>query len=258
MIEFTPSVSFSLGPLSIHLWGIMVGAGIVVAVLTAYEEAHRRRMQDPSKIIDVGIWGSIGALVGARIFYFFDKLPVLAQNPEKLFAIWDGGMALYGGVFGAVAAIALFTRIARQPFLEILDIYAFAFPAGLFIGRLGCVAIHDHLGKVTSMPWGFLIDGTVRHEPALYLSFFALAIFLSFAWFRRLNPRRFSGFYVVAFLMLYGVGRFLIDFTRESTGQGSDPHFYGLNLAQYVSIGMVALGLVLIAYLRKKKDYLFT
>lgn len=258
MIAFNPQVRFDLGPLSLHLWGIMVGAGILVSVLMAYEEAHRRRFHAPAKIFDAGIWGVLGAVLGGRIFYFFDKPSVLLENPAQLFSLWDGGMALYGGIAGACIAMAIFSRIANEPLLEILDIYAFAFPAGLFLGRLGCVAIHDHVGKLTTMPWGFAMNGTVRHEPALYLSLFALGIFLLFVRFRSLNPRRFSGFYVVAFLLLYGTGRFFIDFTRETAGQGIDPHFYGLNLAQYVSMGIVALGLVLIFYLRRKKDYLFT
>ena len=171
-----------------------------------------------------------------------------------MFKVWQGGMAIYGGYIGAVVAGVVFAWRKKINFWKIADIIVFSLPLGLFVGRIGCFFIHDHLGKVTSVPWAVDYLGQGRHENAMYLSLNGLILFLVFLWLKK-KPR-FRGFYTTFFMIWYGFVRFWLDFCREVEGvfPTGDPHWLGLTPSQYVSIIMFVAGIVLFIRFKKHKS----
>jgi phosphatidylglycerol---prolipoprotein diacylglyceryl transferase len=174
------------------------------------------------------------------------------QYPLYPFKIWEGGMSFHGGFLGVLAALAIFARRRKRQVADVFDFMAPMPGVGLFVGRIGNFINGELWGKTTTLPWGFSVDGQVRHPSQLYEALLeGLVLFAVLWWFTskprpRLAP---SGL----FLLLYGTSRFLVEFVRlpdEHLG-----YFAGdwLTMGQLLSLPMILGGVVLlsIAYQRR-------
>jgi phosphatidylglycerol:prolipoprotein diacylglycerol transferase len=174
------------------------------------------------------------------------------NDPWYPLKIWEGGMSFHGGLLGVLAALAVF---ALRQGRNIGDVFDFGAPLpgiGLLAGRIGNFINGELWGKPTTVPWGFQVDGQVRHASQLYEGFFeGLVLFLMLWWFTsrprpRLAP---SGL----FLVIYGTARFLIEFVRvpdEHLGYLSQGW---ITMGQILSFPMILVGVILlvIAYQRR-------
>lgn len=215
--------------------------------------------------------GVIGAMIGARVAYVAGHFSDFS-SPVEWLKIWQGGISLVGGLLGAFAAVFIYTRVKKISFFELVDLGAPGLAIGIALGRLGDLAIGDHLGKETSGFWGWkylggelispppcltpdgapvystldgcIAPGTVVHQTALYdmaWSFVILAILL--LWLDR-RPRN-RGFLFLSWAALYAVGRMGTDFLRV------DKHWFGLGLtgSQLTSITVLLIcGFFLLRY----------
>ena len=237
MLPYIEQPSLSLGPVTIHAFGVLVAAGIWVAL-----EVFRRRASRAGLDLKVGgrlttwvlIWGLAGAHLFDRLLYNPDQT---LADPLSLFAFWDG-ISSYGGLIGgAIGAVTYLLRHPQGPRTwQYVDAIAYALPFAFVLGRLGCFLAYDHVGAPTDLFWGqTYVDGVVRHnmglEEALY---WALLCGVVIAVGRE---RRRPGTIVGLVALLYAPGRFFLDFLRIS-----DERHAGLLVSQYASVAVAAIG----------------
>lgn len=239
MLPYFQFISFKIGSINIQVWGLMVSLGILAALIVVYFLAKKRNLAY-KKITDLAFWIILSALIGGRILFILAELKYYIAYPLDIFRFWEGGMSISGGlIFGAFAGY-LYCRCQRWNFLEYAEIVAFGLPLGLFIGRLGCFFIFDHLGKETDFFLGQeYLDGVVRHNHGLYLSMEGLLVFIIFLIIFKINNKKII--FMPLFLIFDGITRLILDFWRIN-----DPVFFSLTIAQYLGILMIGIGIYLL------------
>src|SRR5580698_5216529 len=245
---FNP-IAIEIGRVKVHSYGIMYLLGFAGAWWLA-----RRRAAKPGstwKAVDVDdliFYCMLGVILGGRIGYIlFYGLKFWAADPWYPLKIWEGGMSFHGGLLGVVAAMTLFAwRRGRNP----ADVYDFTAPLpalGLFFGRIGNFINSELWGKVTTVPWGFKVNGEVRHASQLYeAALEGLFLFVVLWWFTsrprpRLAP---SG----VFMLIYGLARFLVEFVRVPDEHIGYLAGGWLTEGQLLSLPMILAGIALMAW----------
>ena len=245
MIPYFSATTFSLGPITLHVWGLFVALGFVVGSAAACWLA-KRRGDDPAIIIDATMWLAIAGMVGGRLGHvlFYDPAYYWA-HPVEIFEIWKGGLSVYGGIILASIVGVLYLRHRKVDVFRYADLIAFGMPFGMWIGRIGCFLIHDHPGTATHFLFGVQYpDGVVRHDLGLYESMNAFVLAMLFIWLSR--KQRPVGIYLAVFSMWYGVTRFGLDFLRVI-----DVRYFGLTPGQYFSIVLFGIGVFFIMWIKR-------
>lgn len=246
MIPYRSFPTVELGPLSLHTFGLATAAGVLIGLhlLQAYGRDHGL---DPVSLARLGTRLVVAGLIGARAAYVLSRPDHFLARPFEALAVWDGGLQFFGGlVAGAVVLWWWLRANADAPGLVVADGIAFALAVGLMVGRLGCFAVGEHLGAATGFPLGIeylggrtiegpLAVGTTVHSTALYEALGVLALVAVLARLRR-RPLP-AGTVLAAAALWYGAQRFLTDFLRAY-----DQRFLGLTVAQFVCLGLVAVG----------------
>ncbi|MFZ5364178.1 MAG: prolipoprotein diacylglyceryl transferase [Patescibacteria group bacterium] len=251
MIPWFEYQSISLGLLKLNVWGIFVSLGFIAGMIVAYFELKKKKL-DAGRVYDLAFWIILSALIGGRLIYITEHLNFYWNAPFDVLKLWHGGMSIYGGFIGAVFACIIYLKKNKLDFWQYADAVIFGLPFGLFIGRLGCFCIHDHLGAKTNFFLGVNFPDGARHDLGLYDSLLGIFIFLLFLFLHR--RERFSGFYVSIFAICYGAVRFLFDFLRATDILGADPRYFSFTLAQYLSAILFITGVYLFFKLRVKKS----
>ncbi|OGL79043.1 hypothetical protein A3E39_02240 [Candidatus Uhrbacteria bacterium RIFCSPHIGHO2_12_FULL_60_25] len=236
MIPWIESHTYAIGPVVLQTWGTFVAAGFLVATYVAARRATSRGL-DPKHVWDVAFWIFIAAFVGSRVFHvlFYDPA-YYAQHPLDAIDPRKPGYAIMGGFLAAAAVFTFYVRRKGLDWMQYADTLIWGVPWGCGIGRIGCFLIHDHPGTLTSFALGVKYpDGQTRHDLGLYLSIFGFLVGIAFLLLDR--KKRQIGFFFGAFLVIDGVGRFLLDFLRIV-----DRRVFGLTPTQWVLLGTVAIG----------------
>lgn len=242
MIPYFQWLTIDLGPLRIHVWGLMVALGIVSGLLVALRVVKQRGLST-EKMIDVAFWVILASLIGSRLLYVASEFDLYKSALLDIFKIWEGGMSFSGGLIGALVAGWLYFRRSHLPWKQYVEAAMIGLPFGIGVGRLSCFFIYDHPGTPTSFFLGQqYIDGIVRHNHGLYLSLHGFLLAAIVLLLQTRNPKRPAGTYTAFFLIGYGVGRFILDFWRATDLPFSDARFFGLTVAQYVALAAVAAG----------------
>ncbi len=249
MIPYFQFVTIFIGPVPIHVWGLMVALGIIAAVLLMTRLA-RKQLLSEAIILDMAIWVLIGAFIFARVFdvVFYNWAYYLA-HPVEVFQVWQGGMSSFGGFFGAALALWLFAKrrhLTLKDLWPYFDISALGLWLAWGIGRIGCFLIHDHPGIHTSFFLAVQYPDGTRFDLGLYESILGFLLFIIFGLlFKRLTKIR-SGFVMIWSALSYAVARFFLDFLRATDLPGSDARYFHLTPAQW---GMLFLIVVLTSVL---------
>lgn len=246
-------VAVDLGPIQIYWYSIFIFIGLLVASILIFKEARRRNI-DEDFLVNLIFNTIIIGLIGARLYYVIFNLPYYIANPIEIFAIWNGGLAIHGGIFAALIFIIIYCKKHEVNCLQILDIMVVGLIIGQAIGRWGNFFNGEAYGQITSleelkeqqMPMfiinGMYILGEYRQPTFFYESTWCLSGFLAMLIIRKykyLKRGQLTGFY----LFWYGFGRFLIESMRtDSLMLGS------LKMAQIVSIVFVIVGIILFFY----------
>jgi len=217
-----------IGPLELGLHGLFTALAIVVAVWLTLRLAERWALP-PEAVERVARWGVAGGVVGARLFHVLDHLPYFAEHPLEIVAVWQGGIAAYGGFIGGIAAGWFAARRERLPAWRLLDLAAPAMLVGQAIGRLGCLSNGDAWGAACDGAPGVCIAyvspddllpdelrGVPTHAYPLYeivLVLVVLAVIWRFGARLRTQPGR--QFMVAA--LGYALIRFVLTFFRQET-----------------------------------------
>ena len=244
-----------IGPIAIRWYGVMYLVGYFVGYRLARGRIERGLAPFDKAALDslVG-YLVVGMLVGARLTYAIVYEPGhYLDEPLEFFQIWHGGLSFHGAVIGMTVACAVFARVKRISFLGVADTLAYSGTPGLFFGRIGNFINGELYGRPTDVPWAMVFPAdplqVPRHPSQLYEAMGeGVLLFLVLHWIERSTVRGGSyrpGLLTSAFLIGYGVIRFLLEFTRQPDVQ------LGLvlgpfSMGQVLSASMIVLGLVLI------------
>lgn len=248
-------IAIQLGPLTVRWYGIIMVSAILLGTWLAGREARRLGLS-ADFVYDLALWVVPSAIVGARLYEVFVlSWGYYREHPAEIPAIWLGGLAIHGAVFGGALAGYLYLRRHRADFWLWADIAAPSVILGQAIGRWGNFFNQEAYGTpapdwvvrllppvIREQMW---IGGTYVHPTFLYESLWNLAVFAFLLWLRHRNPRR--GVVFLAYVAGYNLGRFVIEGIR------TDSSFLpgGLRVAQVVALGLLVLGLVGIPWRRR-------
>jgi phosphatidylglycerol:prolipoprotein diacylglycerol transferase len=243
-------IAFNLGSFSVHWYGVMMALAFLAGLWTA----SRRGLRDgfaPEKILDLGPWLIVGAILGARILYVttYWQESFAGQPITEIFMIQHGGLVYYGGLIGASVGGILYSRLKKIPLWKLSDALAPSIALGYVFGRIGCLFNGCCYGSVCDLPWAIHFpEGHETyphgvHPTQIYDSLLNLVLYLALAWLYR--RKKFDGQIFAVYLMCYAVTRSIVETFR---GDYDAAHRHsGLTPAHLVSIGIFAAGAVLFA-----------
>lgn len=245
MIPYFQYNSILLGPITIQVWGIFVSLGLLVGVIFAYWLA-RKYFLSGEVVLDLAVWLLIGGFLMARLFHVVFYEPVYyIINPLDSFKFWQGGASSLGGFVGAGLAAWLFFKRRHFKLKEVLpylDIGVLSLWLGWGIGRVGCLMIHDHPGRLTNFFLGVNFPAGARYDMGLLDSLLVFLLFIFYLLFFKKLIRLHWGLVAIFSFMDYALVRFFLDFLRATDLSQSDIRYWHLTPAQW---GMAALFIVL-------------
>ena len=258
----SPSLQyFQLGPFTVHIYALCILVGIIIAwQVTARRLA--KRGADRGAALDFTVWAVVMGIIGARIYHvvthwgdYFGP----GKNFLEVFAIWNGGIAIFGALMGGAIGVLIASRLTGIRFWSFADALVPGLLLAQAFGRLGNWFNHELFGGPTTLPWGLeieisnpafpigLLAGTLFHPTFLYeIIWNLLGVVLLLAIERRLHPR--WGTFFGMYLIWYGVGRFFIEGLRV------DPSLVilGLRSNELTSLIAVVLGIAIIIVQRRR------
>ncbi len=244
---FTLKNSFSFFGLSIHYYGVIIALGIVLAYFFAKKKGRQRGLHEET-VLDVLIWGLPSAIVCARLYYVIFSWNDYKSNFLDVFKIWEGGLAIYGGVIGACVSTLIYCRVKKISFAKIFDIGAFGLLIGQIIGRWGNFVNAEAYGSVTDTAifrMKLVNQGITVHPTFLYESLWNLVVFILLNLYEK--HQKFDGEIFLLYLIGYGLGRFFIE------GMRSDSLWlYSVRISQILAALCVIVGTALLIYFRIK------
>jgi phosphatidylglycerol:prolipoprotein diacylglycerol transferase len=261
------------GSFKLYSYGVLLAAAFLAAIFWAARRARRAGLPT-LPFFEIGIYGGVAAVIGARVLYVLTEWPHFSKHPGEIFRLWDGGLTLYGGYIAALLFTLFFIRGLRLPFWQSFDIYAPSLPLGLAIGRLGCFFNGCCYG-LRSDTWGLSFpsahhppvflqqvrDGLIKIEslatlPVLPTQLFSAAanigILFVLLWLERKS--RFPGFVFWIFVLLYSLVRGVIEFFRYHDPEEILPAFSPLSISQVVSVAFILASLFMLFILRPKTE----
>ncbi len=254
-------MSFNIGPITVHVYGVIIMFGAVAAAFLAVAQARRWR-ENPEKVWDGLTWVLIGGVIGARIWHILTPPPSMVEaglttryyltHPLDAIAVWRGGLGIPGAIIGGGLALYFFTRGARLSFPRWADITAPAIALGQAIGRWGNFVNQEIYGAPTNLPWAITIDEANRvpgfeqfstfHPLFLYESLWNFANMFLLLWLgKKYDDRLRDGDLFLVYLLTSPLGRFLMEFLRLDSAQVA-----GLNANQTLMAVVAILSGVLL------------
>jgi phosphatidylglycerol:prolipoprotein diacylglycerol transferase len=252
--QFNP-VALQLGPLAIHWYGLTYLAAFGLFMLLGI----RRLAQPPfSRVTGAGAWarrdvedilflGVVGVVLGGRLGYcLFYKPEYYLGHPLEIFAVWQGGMSFHGGMLGVIGSMLWFARSRHKPWMQVADFVAPCVPTGLAMGRVGNFINGELWGRFCdpALPWGMVFpqSGSLqpRHPSQVYQFLMEGLLLFVLLWLYGRKERA-QGQVAAAFLVGYGVFRFIAEYFREPDA------FLGLlalgmSMGQWLCVPMVLAG----------------
>lgn len=240
---------FSIGPFTIHGYGLMIAIGIIACVYLGLYRAKKYNMSQDA-VWDIAIYGLIGGFLGAKLLYVIVEFDDFLKDP--LSVLGSEGFVVYGGIILGVLAALYYCKKKGLHFFEYFDLLVPSIPLAQGFGRIGCHLAGCCYGKETScaigvvFPPGGIAPSGVKLMPTQLISsagnFLIVAILLLYS-----KKAKHTGDVGAMYLLLYGVGRFFIEFLRADE-RGA---VASLSTSQFISIGIVAVAVLL--FVRNKK-----
>ena len=252
-------ILFSIGHLHLRWYSLILATAMIVGVVIALKEAARKGFNQDTVANNI-LWVILAGLVGARLFHVIDHWPdEFAANPIRALYIWEGGLAIWGGVIFGLIAVLILAKIQHWDFLKLLDAFVPGVVLAQAIGRLACIITGDAVGKPTNGPFGFAYTNPNAMVPQLgvfytptpvYEILMNLAIF-ALLWKLRLKKLP-DGVLSLLYLTLYSFVRFFVAFTSAYKTVA-----FGMNQAQIVGILVFAISFPLLLLKLKNIEPIF-
>ena len=219
-LEVNPPRALSIGPLSIHLYGLMIATGLVLAVFYACRRCREFGIKEDD-LLDGVLWVTPFAILCARAYYCVFSWEQYAADPISVLYIWNGGLAIYGGVIGAVLGVIVFCRIKKLKIATILDMVLIGFLIGQSIGRWGNFFNREAFGAETDSFFRMGLTNvktgitTYYHPTFLYESVWNALGFLLLHFASK--KRKYDGQVALYYVAWYGLGRAMIEGLRTDS-----------------------------------------
>lgn len=237
-----------------YLAGILVGWWYLMKLIDRPGAPMARRHAD-----DMVFYATLGIILGGRLGYvLFYRPEFYFSDPVQILRLWDGGMSFHGGVLGVTLGILWMARKHKLEWLRVHDYVACCVPFGLFFGRLANFVNGELWGRPTDVPWAIIFPtgGEVpRHPSQLYEAGLEGILLFLVLWFLfwKTDARYQPGKLVGAFLLVYGLSRFLVELVRQPD-QGLENLSWGLTMGQTLTVPMVLGGAWLIATAKGRRQ----
>ncbi len=273
LVEFTiPGWDIDV---TIKFYGVIIAFGFVLAVLFGGRMAYKWKMSI-DKMLDVLIWGTLGGIVGARLYYVIFQWDHYKGDLLSIFKIWEGGLAIYGGIIGGLLAAYFVCKKVDLPFLKLLDLAGMSLLIGQGIGRWGNFTNQEAFGINTDLPWGMTSDKIQEyisnnystlvsnginisssdpvHPTFLYESVWCLLGFV-ILYIVCKKYRKFDGQLILGYGIIYGLERAVVE------GLRTDSLYIGatnIRVSQVVSLVLagtcIALTIVKLIQVKREKE----
>ncbi len=259
MIASPGAIAIQLGPISIRWYGILMATAIMVGFWLADRQAQSEKLP-ADNLMRVAQWAVVASFVGARLYEVMFNWDYYGQHPNKIIAVWEGGLAIHGGlILGPIVGVWL-ARRWRLPILKCLDVVAPSIAIGQAIGRWGNFFNEEAFGRPTDLPWKLYISPAQRplglqryeyfHPTFFYESLWDLGIFLVLVLLLRPRLRRHPGALFFCYIGFYSIGRFAIEALRLDSFWLGD--FRVPQIASVVGLAVAVVGLAWV--LRRSKQ----
>ncbi len=254
-LTVNPPSYFTVFGRNIYFYGVFIALGFLLAGFYCVKTCRRFGLQ-PDDIYDFLIWLIPTAIIGARLYYVLFRLDYYLQNPGEIIAVWEGGLAIYGGVLAGILTAWLLCRHKKIPLPALLDCVVYGLLIGQILGRWGNFMNREAFGAETSIfcRMGLIApDGSTIyvHPTFLYESLWNLAGLLLLILFERKGRRRYDGQCTLLYFLWYGLGRAWIE------GLRTDSLYIGassIRVSQALSIALVLISSVLL-FLQSRRDH---
>jgi phosphatidylglycerol---prolipoprotein diacylglyceryl transferase len=248
-------------PITLHTYGVLLAVAFLAGLWAASWQARKAGL-DAARITDMAVYVLIAGLLGAKLLLVVVEWESFWRNPKDLFSIFRSGGVFYGGLLGAFPVAWWYARKHALPAWVTADVLAPGVALGQAIGRLGCFCAGCCYGRPTDAPWavtfrdiyatrqvGTPID-TPLHPTQIYEALATLLIFLVLIWMA--SRKRFHGQVTMAYLALYAIVRFVIEFYRGDAVRGT---VFGtwMSTSQFIALLLVLAAAALTPLLLKKQ-----
>ena len=251
---------FELGPMTVYTYGVLLAAAYLLGLKIAMVRAQKRGL-DAARILDLGIYIIISALIGAKLLLFITDFQTFKNDPRELLTLARSGGVFYGGLILAVAVSLWYVRRVGLPLWTTCDVFAPGVALGHVIGRFGCFFAGCCYGRPTSKPWGITFTdpfaaanvgtplGIALHPTELYEAGAELLI-LSVLLLTERKGRPYAGRTFWLYMLLYAISRFIIEFYRGDE-RGTILMF---STSQFISVILAPLAIVMLVALSRRRD----
>ena len=247
-------ILFKIGPITLHTYGFLIAIGFTVGIALAVYFGKKENISK-EKILDIGFYSLVSAIVGSRLFYVLIEYKYFSRNPIEIFKIWEGGLVFYGGVIVTIPVLLFYFKRHNMQTWKTLDLFAPSFSISHAIGRLGCFSAGCCYGKPVELPWSvtftdpnsLAITGISLHPTQLYEFTAEIIIFTFLMLFRK--HKSFDGQLILIYMLFYSISRFIVEFFR------GDPRgfiYNGFSIAQGISVLLFGVAVFLLIYRKRK------
>ena len=248
---------FSIGPITIYSYGVLLAASYLLGLWLAMRRARQWGL-DPTRVLDLGIYIIIAALIGAKLLLLVVDFDQFSASPQDLLSLARSGGVFYGGLILAVAVAFWYIARHRLPFWTTCDVFAPGIALGHVTGRLGCLAAGCCYGKPTDVAWAITFTnplaaanvgtplGIPLHPTQIYEAGAELLILgLLLATERR--GRYFGGRTFWSYMLLYAISRYVVEIYR------GDPRgeIFGMSTSQFISLILAPLSIAMLVWLAR-------
>ena len=238
---------FSFGAIHLYSYGFCIALGVLLALFLMKRRAMKEEFPNPEEVFDMAFTVLVWGFLGARLFYVIQNFSYYAVEPLKILAVWEGGLIFYGGAISSFLGLWIMVRKKNWPFWKTLD---FLVPYGALthaFGRVGCFLNGCCFGKPCDLPWAVRFPELpyAVHPTQLYEALYDLVLFAFLI--KRRKQARFEGEIALLYFLLYGLGRYLIEFLREPGWM-----WLGLTSNQWLSIAIMVVAFIIFQSRRRK------
>ena len=251
-------ILFDFGPITVYTYGVLLAAAYLLGLKYATVRAKVRGL-DQTRVLDLGIYIIIAALIGAKLLLLVTEFDTYTSNPRELLDLARSGGVFYGGLILAVGVAVVSIRRMGLPLWTTCDVFAPGIALGHIVGRLGCLFAGCCYGQPTSLPWGITFTdpfaaanvGTplnVALHPTQLYEAGAEALILGLLLATEARGRAFPGRTFWLYMLLYAVSRYLIEMFRGDP-RGAVGIF---STSQFISVILAPLAIAMLVYLRRR------
>ncbi len=249
---------FSIGPITVYSYGVLLAVSYLIGLWLAMRRAKAWGL-DANRVLDLGIYIIIAALIGAKLLLLVVDFNQFRQSPQDLLSLARSGGVFYGGLILAVVVAFWYISKHRLPFWTTCDVFAPGIALGHVSGRLGCLAAGCCYGRPTTLPWGITFTsplaaanvgtplGIPLHPTQLYEAGAELLI-LAFLLTTERRGRRFAGRTFWLYMLLYAISRYIIEMYR---GDPRGTVFGIFSTSQFISILLGPLSVIMLVWLAR-------